>query len=111
VFAAMLGPNGRIGLREKQWFNEADIKLWKPGAISGRVLDEFGEPMVATYVRAIARQMVAGRAQFIAGPVALTDDRGEYRIPNLPPGQYLVQVPSVQTTVATDMPTSTFQSG
>jgi hypothetical protein len=101
---AMLGPSGRISLAEGEWFATADILMWKPGAISGRVVDEFNEPLVGVYVRALARQMIAGRPQLLAGPVALTDDRGEFRIAGVLPGTYIVQVPSVQTTVPTDAP-------
>ena len=99
--SAMLAPPSRIVLREGQWFPDANIQMWKPGAISGRVFDEFGEPAVGVFVRALAQQFVAGRQQLLAGPVAATDDRGEYRIGSLPPGGYLIQVPSVQSTVPT----------
>jgi hypothetical protein len=105
--SVLLGPNGKITLANEQWFANADIAMWKPGAIGGRVVDEFGEPMVGVYVRALARLLIAGRPQFVAGPVGLTDDRGEYRIPNLPPGSYVVQVPSVQAAVPADAPRDT----
>ncbi len=102
--AAMLRPAGAISLRDGQWFSEADIVMWKPGAITGRVLDEFGDPMVGVFVRVLAQQLVAGRPQLLAGPTGVTDDRGMYRVANLPPGAYLIQVPSVQSTVPVDAP-------
>lgn len=102
--AMMLGPAGVIGVRDKGWFSRADIRMWKSGAIGGRVLDEMGEPLVGVYVRALARVLIGGQPQLLAGPVAKTDDRGEYRIAGLGPGQYLIHVPSVQSTVPTDAP-------
>jgi hypothetical protein len=98
----MLGPTGKIVVRDGEWFAEADIQLWKPSAVSGRVRDEFSEPVVGLYVRVLAQQLVAGQPRLVAGPAALTDDRGEYRIANLPPGPYIVQVPSVQSSVPVD---------
>jgi len=46
---------------------------------------------------------IQGRDEFLAGPVTRTDDRGAYRLANLPPARYLIQVPSVQAA----MPAST----
>jgi hypothetical protein len=100
----MLGPSGVITLADAAWFQRADILMWKPGAIAGRVVDETGEPLVGIYVRALLRARVGGQPQILSGPVARTDDRGEYRIPGLGPGQYLIHVPSVQTTVTSDAP-------
>ena len=43
--------------------------------------------------------LIAGRAQWLAGAVARTDDRGAYRIPGLGRGRYAVSLPSVQATL------------
>jgi hypothetical protein len=88
-----------IRLADGEWFRDAQITLWRPAAISGRVLDERGEPVVGVPVRVLAQILVGGRPQLAAGPGTLTDDRGAYRIAGLRPGRYLVQVPSVQSTV------------
>jgi hypothetical protein len=90
---------GRVALTDGQWFSEGNIIMWRPGAISGRVLDQAGEPAVAVYVRVLPRILIAGRPHFASGTVTQTDDRGVYRIANLGPGAYLVQVPSVQSSV------------
>lgn len=100
----VMGPAGVVSVQDKGWFARADITMWKRGAIGGRVLDEVGEPIVGVYVRALARVLIGGQPQLLAGPVAKTDDRGEYRIAGLGPGQYLVHVPSVQTSVPVDAP-------
>lgn len=106
----MLGPAGVVGVPDKGWFPRADIRLWKPGAIAGRVTDEAGEPLVGVYVRALARVLIGGQPQLLAGPVAKTDDRGEYRVAGLGPGQYLIHVPSVQSSVPVDAPTGVLGS-
>jgi hypothetical protein len=86
----------RITLADRQWFERADFSLWRPGAISGRVLDEHGEPVVGVMVRVMRAVHVGGRQQLASGPNATTDDRGGYRFAGLAPGRYFVVVPSVQ---------------
>ncbi|OFW08102.1 MAG: hypothetical protein A3H96_22170 [Acidobacteria bacterium RIFCSPLOWO2_02_FULL_67_36] len=89
----------RIALADGQWFNGANVPMWRPGAISGTVTDERGEPVIGVYVRAMANVMVGGLPHLAAGPLATTDDRGRYRLYGLAPGSYRVFVPSVQMTV------------
>jgi hypothetical protein len=85
-----------------------DIKLrvWKYGVIAGTVVDEAGEPVVGVGVRALIKDVVAGRTQFgnrqvipELVPATTTDDRGMFRLSQLMPGTYVVLVPSTQTTV------------
>lgn len=102
----MFGPSGRVTLAEGQWFPSANITLWKPGAISGRVVDETNEPVVGAYVRALARVMIGGAPQLITGITTKTDDRGDYRLSGMAPGQYVVVVPSPSATVPSDAPQS-----
>lgn len=89
----------RISLVDGQWFADATIELLRPAAISGRVLDAAGEPVVGVPVRAFVEIFIAGTRHLAAGVVAQTDDRGIYRLANLTPGKYLVMVPSVQHAV------------
>lgn len=106
--SVMFGPSGRITLKDGEHFTNAHLTLWKPGAISGRVIDEANEPVVGVYVRALARVTIAGAPQLLAGPVVKTDDRGDYRISGLAPGQYVIYVPSPSASVAADAPPATF---
>lgn len=85
-----------IAVADGEWVRDARVTVWRPGAIGGRVVDEAGEPVVGVWVRALSRVLIAGREQLMAGPLAITDDRGVYRIPGLNAGKYLVEVPSVQ---------------
>jgi hypothetical protein len=90
-----------ISLRPGQWVRDIRIPLWRLGSISGRVVDERGEPVVGVAVRAFSTRLVAGSRQLVAGPIVTTDDRGVYRLADLDPGSYVVSVPSVQSTVLT----------
>ena len=89
----------RIALADGQWINTITIPLWRQPTVTGRVTDERGEPVVGIAVRAFSVYSVAGQPQWVGGPIAVTDDRGAYRITGLDPGNYVVSVLSVQTTV------------
>lgn len=106
------GPTGlmrTIALRQDEWISNLRVVVWKPGAISGVVRDESGDPVVGVFVRALVRLRIQGRDDLAAGPMAVTDDRGSYRLSGLSPGRYYVQVPSVQAAVpaSTKFPTGT----
>jgi hypothetical protein len=77
-----------------------DLHLWKYAAISGRVFDERGEPVVGMPVSAMRRVLTAGRLTLqTEGAAVPTDDRGAYRIAHLPPGSYVVGVRSTSMSV------------
>src|SRR5262245_27736104 len=89
----------RIALTKDQWISDIRIPLWRPGSISGRVLDEHQEPLVGVAVRAFSQQIVSGHEELVAGDIVTTDDRGVYRISIRKPAKYVVAVLSVQSTV------------
>ncbi|HEX5110453.1 MAG TPA: carboxypeptidase regulatory-like domain-containing protein [Vicinamibacterales bacterium] len=61
------------------------------GLVTGRMIDEFGEPVQGLNVQLWQVYFENGqRALKPAGPVSLTDDRGQYRLFHVPPGRYLV---------------------
>lgn len=93
------GPGAPIALADGQWIHDVRVTMALPGSISGVVADERGAPIVGAYVRVLPQVLISGRTQWLAGSVAVTDDRGVYRIPGLGPGKYLVSVPSVQATL------------
>ena len=94
----------RVTLGEGQRRTDIELPVWKYAVIAGTVVDEAGEPVVGIAVKALARNVVAGRTRYgnvdvISEPVATTDDRGMFRLAQLSPGNYVVFVPSTQTTV------------
>ena len=88
-----------VRVRPGEWVANLRASIWKPGAISGVVKDEAGDPVVGVFVRAIVRVRIQGRDDLAAGPMTVTDDRGAYRISGLVPGRYLIHVPSVQASM------------
>jgi hypothetical protein len=105
------GSAGLVVLGEGEWVRDTRITLWRPGAISGTVIDERGEPVVSVYVRALSRLRIQGRDELAAGPLTTTDDRGNYRLSGLVPGRYLVQVPSVHASVPAGTPLGSGRGG
>jgi hypothetical protein len=92
-----------IRLGDGERLTSIRFQMWEYAAVGGRIQDEAGEPLVGVKVRALRRVLEAGRWRLDATVNAAladdTDDRGEYRIDGLPPGDYVVVVPSTQTTM------------
>jgi Carboxypeptidase regulatory-like domain len=76
-------------LRDGQLLENVTISLFQGGAIAGRIVDAHGDPVENAQVRA-ARVVRSGRPQTM-GQVQ-SNDLGEYRLPRLQPGRYIVQV-------------------
>ncbi|MDE3156473.1 MAG: carboxypeptidase regulatory-like domain-containing protein [Acidobacteriota bacterium] len=69
-----------------------DLVLPRGGVITGRIVDDLGQPVIDAVVSPLRSRYVAGQRRLEpAGRFARTDDRGQYRIYGLGPGQYTVQ--------------------
>jgi len=69
----------------------ANVDLPRGGVISGRIYDEFGEPVAGTLVQALRSRMVQGRRRLqTVGAGDRTDDTGAFRLYGLAPGDYYV---------------------
>jgi protocatechuate 3,4-dioxygenase beta subunit len=89
-----LGPMeaGRsLSVNGKQTVDNIDFSLPRGSVITGRVVDEFGEPVPDTMVMPMRLQFVDGRRRPTpSGRAATTNDVGEFRLFGLSPGQYVV---------------------
>ena len=96
---AILGlPDGqRFSLGVNEHRTDIVVSIWKHGALTGRVVDDLGDPLVGVLVQAWPRVFVAGRAWLNSAVpfYARTDDRGVYRMGELVAGDYVVAVPVV----------------
>src|SRR5262249_31003167 len=72
--------------------NVRDIlfKLSPQSVIAGKVLDEDGDPVANVQVRAWRYGYRNGKKQWTQAGNGQTSDIGEFRVPNLDPGRYLV---------------------
>jgi carboxypeptidase family protein len=80
-----------IDLSEGQLMDKADFSLPRGSAISGRLVDEFGDPIADALVSAMRSVWSGGRRRLQpTGRTAMTNDLGQFRIYGLSPGDYYV---------------------
>jgi hypothetical protein len=92
-----------LQIADGQVVEKVDFALPRGAIITGKVVDEFGEPIADIRVTPMRYQFVQGRRQLnAAGRVSTTNDIGEYRIFGLAPGQYFISASS-QTNIMAGM--------
>ncbi len=79
-------PGTPITLSAGQHLRDLEFKLLPQGVISGRVVDEEGEPV--PQVQVMALRTGGGRAGASMRGGAMSNDVGEFRIAGLAPGRY-----------------------
>ncbi len=80
-----------LGLADKQVLDRIDFALPRGGVVTGRVLDEFGEPITEVMVQVLRFRYLGGQRRLLsAGRSSQTDDLGQFRVYGLPPGEYYV---------------------
>ena len=84
-------PGKQIVLEDKQRLEQIDMTLQRGAAITGRLTDEFGEPVAQVAVQAM-RYTYGDEGQRRLTQVAsgASDDLGQFRIFGLMPGDYIV---------------------
>ena len=101
------GPSGAPG----QKITDIEFKLMPQAVISGRVLDEYGEPMSGVQVQLLRQSGYFRRTRFVSG--GLTNALGEFLIGDLMPGKYIVQADvrrmGYPGAVATNIPEGTVE--
>jgi hypothetical protein len=81
-----------IPLGSNDEVKDAEIRLPPQSVITGRVLDEDGEPVDRARVGVFKQSYLNGSRQWDRlNTASETNDTGEYRLSNLRPGRYLVQ--------------------
>ena len=85
-----------VDLAEGEWRSDIRISMIGAGSLSGRVVDEQGEPVVGSVVRALSVLQIFGTRSVVSANAAVTDDLGAYRITDLPEGVFVVAVASTQ---------------
>ena len=98
-------PPATIALAVGQAIDRVDISLPRGGVITGRVLDERGQPMTGALVRLLASRYIDGVRQLADASGSwdvtsllnggITNDLGEYRLHSLPAGDYFVSAAAI----------------
>jgi len=83
-------PGTTITLAAGQRLERVALPITRGGVITGTVYDEVGDVVYGTSVQAMRYVMRNGVRSLQVMRTATTDDRGIYRLPVLPPGEYAV---------------------
>ena len=79
-----------LQLAEDQQIKGIQFQLPRGSVIGGRVLDEDGDAMPGVVVRVMRYQYQQGERRLTAAGTAQTDDRGQFRVWGLMPGDYYI---------------------
>jgi hypothetical protein len=80
-----------IALSESARVTDVNVNLRRLGSLAGRVLDDSGTPVVSVEMLLLTRLVNQGRPPVLMAAMRTrTNDRGEYRFPNVPEGEFLV---------------------
>jgi protocatechuate 3,4-dioxygenase beta subunit len=80
----------RIELNAGEVRTRADLTLSRPSVVTGHVYDEFGDPLEGASVGVLQIGYEAGRRYLARVQDRWTDDRGEFRVFNIPAGRYAI---------------------
>ena len=70
--------------------HDVRVALTPQSVVTGIVTDDMGDPVMNARVTAFTSRVVQGKRQFQQTIAATSNDLGEYRIPNLAAGKYIV---------------------
>jgi hypothetical protein len=82
------GGDGSMRLSSGQELKQTDFRLVPHGTLSGRVLDEDGEPYPGAMVSAMTYDFSSGRRRLAPKDVVQTNNKGEFSLGKIPPGHY-----------------------
>lgn len=85
-----LRPGTPLDLKDGQQLQNVSLSLPRGSIVTGHVLDEDGEPLARAAVTVLRYQYQGGERRLVPGGSDQTDDRGEFRVYGLPPGDYYV---------------------
>ncbi len=77
------------------------IRMLRGGAVTGRIVDGDGEPVVEAHVRALRAEYMSGVRRLNSRSAAQTNDLGEYRLYGLLPGTYYITAAQRSVDLAT----------
>jgi hypothetical protein len=86
-----------IDVQDREVVEDIDLALPRASALSGRIVDELGEPAAGVRVEAMDNRYVRGRREPVQAGIAITNDIGQFRITGLDPGNYYLRAASTET--------------
>jgi protocatechuate 3,4-dioxygenase beta subunit len=88
------GSGASLTVRPGENISDLLFRMVPEGVLSGRVIDEDGASVVDAAVTALRMQFRRGQRKLFAIATIQTNDLGEYRLYDLPPGRYYVRAAS-----------------
>jgi hypothetical protein len=88
---AVKGEFPELTIASGQRVTGVELHLIPEGIFAGKVLNAEGDPMRRVNVQAMQYRYISGKRQLRTVQTGFTDDRGEFRIFNLPPGRYYLR--------------------
>ena len=82
------GMGTTLVLKPGQHLTDINLALIPQGVVSGKVLDDDGDPMGQVNVRLLSRNWVRGKERDFPMGQTSVNEQGEFRISNLSPGKY-----------------------
>jgi carboxypeptidase family protein len=80
-----------LEILDNQLVERLDLSLPRGSIVTGRILDEFGEPAPEIQVALQRYMFTQGQRRLVPfGRMATTNDIGEFRLFGIPPGQYYI---------------------
>jgi 5-hydroxyisourate hydrolase-like protein (transthyretin family) len=90
-------PGATLSLAPGQKIADLLFRLNRMGIITGRVVDEDGDPIRGVAVVSMVHKTAGGKPKIEVNEGDRTNDRGEYRIVDLVPGRYSIVATPPQT--------------
>jgi len=85
------GAGQPIDIADGAVLEHVDVLLQRGGVVTGRIVDEFGDPLPDVQVMPMRMTFSnGGRRPQPSGSISITNDLGEFRLFGLSPGQYLI---------------------
>jgi len=84
-------PGTVLALERAQKIKDVNLRLTPHGVVTGRILDEDGEPLPNVSLFLVRFQKRQGRQQENVGGNGMTNDLGEFRIFGVVPGKYYLR--------------------
>ena len=83
-------PGTPVDVADGAILESVDFAMERAGIVSGRVIDELGEPVANAQVWLQQMRFYEGRRKLVPLASARTDDTGLYRLASIAPGEYFV---------------------
>jgi hypothetical protein len=92
-----------LEILDGQTVERLDVALPRGSVVTGRILDEYGEPMPEVQIALQTYRFVQGKRRLVpAGRRASTDDMGEFRLFGMPPGQYILSATWIHNNIGSN---------